>query len=176
MNNEEKILQMLDLIVNEVSGLKGNVCELKDDVSGLKSDVCELKDDVSGLKGDVSELKGDVNLLKNDVSELKDGQKNLETRQENLENGQNILVKQVVKLTNDVEGIRQSQVRMENDLTEKIRALFDDRSINQDYFKSIKKSLAKIEDTLQTHSFMLIELGQRQEDQETELRLLRAEK
>jgi len=94
---------------------------------------------------------------------------NMEGRMDSFENLMDSLVSKVDK-------IDANQVRMENELTEKIRALFDDRSVNQDYFKTIKNTLARIENNIQTQSFMIIELKEKQEDQETELRLLRAEK
>ena len=75
-----------------------------------------------------------------------------------------------------VDKINAGQVRMENEFTDKVKALFDDRSVNQDYFKSIKKALDRIENEMRIQSFMIVELKEKQEDQETELRLLRAEK
>jgi len=71
MNNEEKILQMLEHLTEDVSGLKQDVSGLKEDVAGLKQDVSVLKEDVAGLKQDVSVLKEDVSGLKQDVSVLR---------------------------------------------------------------------------------------------------------
>lgn len=64
-----------------------------------------------------------------DVSELKKGQTALETHMNGLEKGQDILARQVSTLTEDMQEVRQSQVRMENELTEKVRALFDAREV-----------------------------------------------
>ena len=71
MNNEEKILTILEQMQTDISGLKQDVSGLKEDVSGLKEDVSGLKEDVSGLKEDVSGLKEDVSGLKQDVSAIK---------------------------------------------------------------------------------------------------------
>jgi len=71
MNNEEKILSILESMQTDISGLKEDVSDLKKDVAGLKEDVSGLKMDVSGLKEDVSVLKEDVSGLKEDVSGLK---------------------------------------------------------------------------------------------------------
>lgn len=89
---------------------------------------------------------------------------------------QTFVVEHLVKLSDGQEELRQNVAVIEHELTDKIRALFDDRSINQDYFKTIKNSLARIENELQTHSYMLIDLTEKQENQEAELRLLRTEK
>ena len=72
MNNEERILAILESMQSDISGLKEDVSGLKEDVSGLKEDVGGLKEDVSGLKKDVSGLKEDVGGLKEDVGGLKE--------------------------------------------------------------------------------------------------------
>ena len=64
MNNEEKILTLLEKLVTDVA-------ELKADVSELKADVAELKAGVAELKADVSELKARVTKLENDFAEQK---------------------------------------------------------------------------------------------------------
>ena len=69
--------EKLDLILNEIIGIKDDMKELKIDVSELKVDVSELKIDVSELKADVRELKIDVSELKTDVMVLKTDMKNV---------------------------------------------------------------------------------------------------
>ena len=75
----------LDRIEGAVTGLKGDVAELKTgqarlegDVSELKSDVAELKAGQARLEGDVAELKVGQARLEGDVVELKVGQARLE--------------------------------------------------------------------------------------------------
>lgn len=60
MNNEEKILSMLEHLTTGVSGLRADVTELKSDVAVLKQDVAVLKQDVTELKADVAILKETV--------------------------------------------------------------------------------------------------------------------
>ena len=122
----------LDRLEGDVTGLKGDVAELKagqarleGDVTGLKGDVAELKTgqarlegDVTGLKGDVAELKtgqarleGDVTGLKGDVAELKTGQARLEEDVVELRAGQ-------ARLEGDVSELKAGQARLENDVSE----------------------------------------------------------
>ncbi len=77
--------EKLDLLIEEVSGIKGDVSSLKGDVSSLKGDVSSLKGDVSSLKDDVSTLKGDVSTLKGDMVEVKGGIASLDNRVTSLE-------------------------------------------------------------------------------------------
>ena len=71
MQNEERILGLLEHLVQDVSGLKQSVSGLERETAGLKQEMAELKADVSGLKQEMAELKADVSTLKTDVAELK---------------------------------------------------------------------------------------------------------
>ena len=64
---------------------------------------------------------------------------------ESMQQGQNIIAKQVNELREEVKDIRQSQVRMENELTEKVRALFDAREVQNDINERIIMALGRIE-------------------------------
>ena len=72
MQNEERILGLLEHLVQDVSGLKQSVSGLERETAGLKQEMAELKADVSGLKQEMAELKADVSGLKEDVSGLKE--------------------------------------------------------------------------------------------------------
>ena len=65
MNNEEKILALLEQVVTDVSGLKA-------DVSGLKTDVTDLKTTVASLEARADETAALAQrtavLLENDVA------------------------------------------------------------------------------------------------------------
>lgn len=77
MNNEEKILHILEK--------HGEILEqLTHDVSGLKEDVSGLKKDVSGLKEDVSGLRTDVDLLKEDSASMRETLTRVAVTQENI--------------------------------------------------------------------------------------------
>jgi hypothetical protein len=68
------------------------------------------------------------------------------------------------------------ETRMENEVVDKIRALFDDRSVAQDYFASIKDSLARIEDQVESLGRRNIDTDSKLREHDRELRLLRIEK
>ena len=64
MNNEEKILVLLERMDQRLGTLEDGQAELKTDVAGLKAGISALEADVSVLKEDVSGLKTDVSGLK----------------------------------------------------------------------------------------------------------------
>ncbi len=55
VTNEERILQLLEVMQADISGLKTDVAELKTDVAGLKTDVAELKASQEEMKETLSE-------------------------------------------------------------------------------------------------------------------------
>ena len=63
--------EMLQVILQKVTGMETDISGLKDDMTGLKTDVAGLKDDVAGLKTNVAELRSDVDGLKSDMHEVK---------------------------------------------------------------------------------------------------------
>jgi len=69
MNNEEKILSILEQIQSDVAGLKSDVAELKSDVAELKSDVAELKYDVKNLKQAQAETNRRLDKIERDLSD-----------------------------------------------------------------------------------------------------------
>lgn len=77
MQNEEKILGLLEQLVEDVSGLK-------QDVSGLKQDVSGLKQDVSGLKQESAETKKELVALKEQMGRMDERLRRVELTQENM--------------------------------------------------------------------------------------------
>lgn len=67
--NEERILQLLEVMQADISGLKTDVAGLKTDVAGLKTDVAGLKADVAELKASQEELKAAQEEMKETLSE-----------------------------------------------------------------------------------------------------------
>ena len=84
MQNEERILGLLEHLVQDVSGLKQSVSGLERETAGLKQEMAELKADVSGLKEDVSGLKEETASLKAQMGQMDERLRRVELTQENL--------------------------------------------------------------------------------------------
>ncbi len=138
MGNEEKILTLLETM-NE------RMASMEDGLGSVKSDLGSVKDDLGNVKSDLRSVKDDLGNVKSDLRSVKDDLGNVKNDLGNLEKGQDILARQVSKLTEDVQEIRQSQVRMENELTEKVSALFDAREVQNDVNERIVTALERIE-------------------------------
>ena len=64
LNNEQKILEILTSIQQDISGLKQDVAGLKQDVAGLKQETAALRKDITILQEDVSGLKQESQFIK----------------------------------------------------------------------------------------------------------------
>jgi len=87
-----------------------------------------------------------------------------------------VLQQHSVQLEDLQKGQTRLETRVENEVIDKIRDLFDDRSMNQDYFASMKGSLARIEDRAEFLARQNIEHLNKLQNHDRELRLLRTEK
>ena len=85
MNNDEKILAMLESLSEDVKGIKADVNGMKADVNGMKADVNGIKSDVNGMKADFNGIKDDVNGVKATVQENCDMIKAMTHRLETLD-------------------------------------------------------------------------------------------
>lgn len=127
-------------------------------------------------------LADNVTSLDSKVGTLTDNMANLDSRVDTLTDNVASLDSKVGTLTNDmavltskVNNIDTNQVRLETEITEKIRALFDARQVSLDYFASIKNTLARIEASQESFRHMLYNVESKQREHDRELRLLRIE-
>jgi hypothetical protein len=107
------------------------------------------------------------------VGNLEQGQEALISRVGNLEQGQEALISRVGNLE---QGQRRLELRLEHEVVEKVKVLFDAHSLHLDYFESIRDSQARMEELLNMTFDQVVELDDKQKSQERELRLLRARK
>ncbi len=64
MNNDEKILQMLEQMNNRFDQVDSRFDKLEFDVKEMKTDIKQLKTDSKQMQSDISELKTDVKYIK----------------------------------------------------------------------------------------------------------------
>ena len=104
MNNEEKILSILETMNGRMDTMNGRMDTISDRVETISDRMDTMNDRVDAIASDVSTLKA--------------GQAKLEAGQEKLEAGQ-------AKLEKDLESVRNSVTRIELDHGKKLDALFE---------------------------------------------------
>jgi len=72
MNNEEKILSLLETMNHRMDVMNGSIGTMDNRIEQMASDIKIVNADVVGLKSDMSIVKNDVSGLKIDVFDLKD--------------------------------------------------------------------------------------------------------
>lgn len=124
MNNEEKILQMLE-------SLTGKVGQLTEDMS-------ELKADVSGLKADVSGLRTDVDLLKEDQAAMQETLTRVAVTQENF------VLPRLQVLTEGQVALRET-LASKKDTEKRLKVLESDMSVIKTVVRTHSGQLAALE-------------------------------
>ena len=61
---EKIVLEKLDNLSSEISGMKG-------EISGMKGEMSGMKGEISGMKGEMSTMKGEMSIMKDDIIALK---------------------------------------------------------------------------------------------------------
>jgi predicted nucleic acid-binding Zn-ribbon protein len=78
MNNDEKILGMLETLTTDITGIKSDITEMKADITGLKADMTDVKADITGLKADMTGVKNRLNNVELVIVETNDRVRNVE--------------------------------------------------------------------------------------------------
>ncbi len=77
MNNEEKILSILEIIQEDVSQLKAGQAKLEAGQAKLEAGQARLEGDITQLKAGQAKLEGDISQLKAGQAKLEAGQKSI---------------------------------------------------------------------------------------------------
>jgi len=125
-----------------------------------------LEDGQEALRADVAGLQAGQEALRADVAGLQTGQEALRADVAGLQTGQEALQNRLVALG----------VRLENEVFEKIRALFDARQVHLDYFESLRDALSRVEENLDHLIRRERQQDIRLDEHEREIRLLRLRK
>lgn len=163
---QELMLQQFNKVFEKLDSLEKGQLKFETRMDSLDKGQSNLETRMYSLEKRQSKLE-------TRMDSLEKGQSKLETRMDSLEKNQSSIKNHVDRLESKVDKL---ELRIENEVIEKIRALFDDRSMNQDYFSSIKDSLARIEDRLEFLAHQNIEHLHKLSEHDRELHLLRAER
>lgn len=133
----------------------------------------QILEKLNNMDNRLSNLEQGQEALRADVTGLQEGQARLEKGQESQGQELKALRSDVARLE---KGQQRLELRLEHEVIEKVKVLFDAHSLHLDYFESIRDSQARIEESLDMIFGQLAKLDNQQRNQERELRLLRAKK
>lgn len=138
---QEDMLEFKDDMIN----FKSDMLEFKDDMTNFKSDMLEFKDDMTNFKSDMLEFKDDMTNFKSDMLEFKDDMKEKWTQQDKFNND----------IMNIVKDIHRSVLLTENYIHDRIPALLDAYSLNQEQHDEFDDRLNDINNRIDRHSFKI---------------------
>jgi predicted nucleic acid-binding Zn-ribbon protein len=113
----------------------------------------------------LKEILGELKALNQYVGNMDQRIGNVEQRIGGLEQGQEELAGRMERM----------EALIENEIIDKIRALFDARAVHMDYFVSIRNSVARIEERVEHLARRQVETFIKLEEHDREIRLLRLE-
>ncbi len=124
-----------ELVVNQLQILTEGQQALNDKVNNLDANQVRME----------NELTDKVDKLDNKVDKLDDKVNELDDKVNKLDDKVNKLDNKVDKLDAKVDKLDANQIRMENELTEKIRGLYDFREVQNDVNERIISTLERLE-------------------------------
>jgi len=71
MNNEEKILAILEKHGEMLAQMQGDIAGMKGDIAGLKTTQAKMQDDIAGMKDDIAGLKTTQAKMQDDLTHVK---------------------------------------------------------------------------------------------------------
>lgn len=108
MNNEDKILKMLEQMQGDINGMKTDISDMKTDINGAKIDINSMKTDINSLKEDMGLVKTQLKEHGSMLSALKTASEVHKADVDNLTN-------QVAKLSQEMKsGFKEVNQRIDN--------------------------------------------------------------
>ncbi|SHE87562.1 hypothetical protein SAMN02745218_00964 [Desulfofundulus australicus DSM 11792] len=150
--------QLLKEILGELKAL--NQC-----VGNMDQRIGNVEQRIGSLEQGQEELARRMERMEQRISNVEQGQQELVKRVSGLEQGQQELAGRMERM----------EALIENEIIDKIRALFDARAVHMDYFVSIRNSVARIEERVEHLARRQVETFIKLEEHDREIRLLRLE-
>jgi len=139
---------------------------LKEGQTRVENRIGNLEEGQSRLENRIGSVENRIDSLENRIGSLEEGQSRIENRIGSLEEGQSRIETKIDKL----------EIKIESEIIEKIRALFDGRSVQMDYFASTRDCLARVENRVDFLARQNVEHLTRLQEHDREIRLLRLER
>lgn len=172
--------QLLKEILGELKDVNHRLVNLEEGqnqtavkVDSLGTSVHNLDTRMGSLETKFDNLDTRMETIETKVDGLDNRMGTLETKVDGLDNRIGTLETSVGDLK---AGQTKLETRIENEVIDKIRILFDAHSLYMDYFASIKDSQARLENNLDSLTRRIIDFHIDLRDHEREIRLLRVER
>ncbi len=160
--------------------LDARMGKVEDRLEGLETRMGKVEDRLEGLGARVGKVEDRLEGLDARVGKVEDRLEGLDTRMGKVEDRIGQVETGMGDIGTRIDNLEKLQLRVETrldgEILEKIRALFDARQVSLDYYASIKNSLARIEEGLDYLRRRTAEHDLKFLEYDRELRLLRMEK
>ena len=148
MDNEK----FQELVLRQFQGLAGEVKALTQGQARMETHIGNLEEGQKSLTENYQSLAEGQRILTEGQRKLESKVDKLETRIGNIEEGQNEMKSDIVELN---KGQLRLETRMENEVIEKIRGLYEFREIQTEVNERILAALDRIEAKIESHDIQI---------------------
>ncbi len=139
MNNEEKILSILEAMQGSITTMQGSIMTMRGNITTMQGNITTMQGDITTMQGDITTMQGDITKINNRLDMLESEQSEIAAA---------------------VKRIDRSVLLIENEHGRKIGALFDGYQASLDRDKAIEPRVTKLERTTDRLGLEMLALRQ----------------
>jgi len=155
MKNEEKILGILESMHSDIKSLKQGQSNLEKGQAATNSRLDVLEKGQTELQQGQTELQKGMAAANSRLDVLEKGQTATNSRLDVLGKGLSTANSRLDTVEESLTKLSQSQARMENQLTEHIKGLWDFQSVQADVNNRVLAALERIENKIEKHDIQI---------------------
>jgi predicted nucleic acid-binding Zn-ribbon protein len=141
VNNEEKIIGLLEKMNYRMSAMEDRMSAMEDRMSAMENRMSAIENEMLSMKGEISSLKDEVSTVKD--RQMKDGEV-LELTAAQV----STLTKDMTEVKSRLASLENAVTRIEHDHGKKLQALFDGYQQHTDQLDRIEKIVTKHDELL----------------------------
>ncbi len=139
MNNEEKILSLLETMQSSIETMQGSIETMQGSIETMQGNIETMQGDIKTMQGDIKTMQGDIKTINNRLDKIE------------LEQSE---------MASAIRRIDRSVILIENEHGKKIGALFDGYQASLDRDKAIEPRVTLLERTTERHGLEILTLKQ----------------
>ncbi len=165
MNNEEKILALLEAMQSSIETMQGDIVSMKGNNTTLHGSIDAMQGSIDAMHGSIDAMHGDITSMQGDILTINHRLDRMEKRFDGVDERFDGVYGRLDKLEQEqsemasaIKRIDRSVILIENEHGKKIGALFDGYQASLDRDKAIEPRVQYLERTTERHSLEILTL------------------
>lgn len=77
--------QKLDYLIEQFSGVKGEITGIKEEISDIRGEISDMKGEIAGIKEEISDIRGEISDIRDEISDMRGDIRDLQERMDRQE-------------------------------------------------------------------------------------------